>query len=52
VGFGGSDTMDAGKLDLMLLEMESTSVKLNPSYVLKEIKKMHMISEIVTNMYR
>jgi hypothetical protein len=60
VGFAGSDTIDAGKLDLMLDEMESTSVKLNPSfipkvtpnpsYVLKEMKNMHAISANVTNM--
>jgi hypothetical protein len=50
VGLGGSDTMDAGMLDLMLDEMESTSVKLNPSYVLKEMKKMDAMSASVTNM--
>ena len=53
MGFGGSDTIDAGKLDFMLDEMESTSVKLNPSnpsYVLKEMKKMQMINASVTNM--
>jgi hypothetical protein len=43
--------MDAGKLDFMLDEMESTSVKLNPSYVLKDVKKMQMINANVTNMY-
>ena len=50
MGFGGSDTMDAGKLDFILDEMESTSVKLNPSYVLKEMKKMQAMSASVTNM--
>jgi hypothetical protein len=50
VGFDGSDTMDAGKLDFILDEMESTSVKLNPSYVLKEMKKIQMMSASVTNM--
>jgi hypothetical protein len=50
VGLGGSDTMDAGNPDFMLDETESTSVKLNPSYVLKEMKKMHAMSASVTNM--
>ena len=50
MGFGGSDTMDAGKLDFILDEMESTSIKLNPSYVLKEMKKMQAMSASVTNM--
>jgi hypothetical protein len=50
VGLGGNDTMDAGMLDLMLDEMESTSVKLNPSYVLKEMKKTDAMSASVTNM--
>jgi hypothetical protein len=43
--------MDAGKFDFMLDEMESTSVKLNPSYVLKDMKKIHTINANVTNMY-
>ena len=42
--------MEAGKVDFMLDEIESTSVKLNPSYVLNEIKKMQTMSAIVTNM--
>jgi hypothetical protein len=50
VGLDGSDTIDAGKLDLILDEMESTSVKLNPSYVLKDMKNMHAINANVTNM--
>jgi hypothetical protein len=36
--------MDAGKLVLILDDIESTSVKLNPSYVLNEFKKIQIIN--------
>ena len=46
---GGNDTIDAGKLVFIPVEMESTSVKLNPSYVLKEMKNPKTVKNMSDN---
>ncbi len=43
--------MDAGKLFLILDEIESISVKLNPSYVLNEFRNIQIINIITKSVY-